>query len=122
MKPQDLKLPFQDNKNRSFIHDRILRVPKTDKKSFVFPGWQHAELFGNGNDVNIEYCSGNGGWIASKATAHPAQNWVAIEMKFGRSRKIWSKIKKQNLPNLFVVNGEGFQATSDYFPSATVQK
>ncbi|MBA2728677.1 MAG: tRNA (guanosine(46)-N7)-methyltransferase TrmB [Parachlamydiaceae bacterium] len=121
MRPSDLKIPVEGNECQAFIYDRLLRVPKVLEKKFEFPGWQHPDLFGNGNKVQIEYCSGNGGWIASKAAEDPTKNWVAIEMRVGRSRKIWSKIKNLQLSNLFIVHGEGYKATKELFPSASVQ-
>lgn len=119
-KHHEFRLPFEGQLRQSFIHDRFLRVPKIIEKSFEFPGWQHPDLFGNTNAVQIEYCSGNGGWIAAKAEANPTFNWVAIEMKAGRSRKIWTKIKNRQLLNLVVVNGEGHKATEELFPSDTI--
>jgi tRNA (guanine-N7-)-methyltransferase len=70
----------------------------------------------------LEYCSGNGHWIASKARENKDKNWVAIEMKFSRARKIWSKIKRQELDNLIVINGEGHKATANYIPDATIHQ
>jgi tRNA (guanine-N7-)-methyltransferase len=64
----------------------------------------------------IEYCSGNGAWIAAKAVENPHINWIAVEKKFPRVRKIWSKIKNLNLKNLVVVCGEAHNATRRYFP------
>ena len=122
MKPKDLRIPIEENKGRSFIHDRLFRIPKLDEKSFIFPGWNHPDVFGNDNEVHLEYCSGNGGWVGSKALSDPQINWVGIEMKLGRSRKIWAKIKNFELPNLFVINGEGYHATVNYLPSASVHK
>lgn len=121
MRPADLKLPDTGNECLIFHDDRLLRVPKVIEKKFDFPSWQDPTLFGNENGVQIEYCSGNGGWIASKALANPEKNWVAIEMKMGRARKIWSKIKNLELANLFIIHGEGYKTTKELFPSASVQ-
>src|SRR5262249_53916329 len=85
------------------------------------PSWEHPELFGNSNPVHIEYCSGNGAWIAARALANPNINWVAVEIKLNRARKIWSKIKNLKLQNLIVINGEGRQATENYFPKNSVE-
>lgn len=119
MKPEDLKPPFTKEERRIFIHDRVWFLPNDrlpPPNAFIFPGWEHADIFGNTQPVCIEYCSGNGGWIAAKAQANPHLNWVAVERKFDRVRKIWSKIKNLGLPNLFVICGEAHQATRAYFP------
>jgi tRNA (guanine-N7-)-methyltransferase len=112
----------------NIIHDRVCQLKKISylnplaQDDFAFPSWEHPEIFGNSQPVNIEYCSGNGAWIASKAISQPNINWVAVEMKFGRTRKIWSKIKKSNLQNLFIVNGEAEHATQSYFSHNSVNE
>lgn len=124
MKPNDLKPPFSKQEpRRVIIQDRIWYVPdrKNAEESFAFPGWDHPDLFGNSNPVCVEYCSGNGEWIAQKAKEHPAINWLAVEIRFSRTRQIWSKIKNRHLDNLIVLCGEGMYATANYFPAATVQ-
>jgi len=127
MRPNQLKYPFSRTDRRVLIKDRIWFVPeiKIDPQlvvpdTFVFPGWQHLDLFGNDQPVNLEYCSGNGAWIAAKARENPHQNWVAIERKFDRVRKIWSKIKNANLSNLIIISGEGLHATQAYIPENSI--
>lgn len=123
MKPNDLKSPFSRGEpHRVFIRDRVWYVPEGVEFSadFIFPGWEHPDLFGNGNPVYVEYCSGNGAWIAQKALENPHINWLAVEIKFPRVRKIWSKLKNGNLQNLVILCGEGLQATRAYFPDASV--
>ncbi len=123
MKPAPLRLPFVEGKRVTLLYDRVLYVPSVgDVGDFTFPGWSDPSLFGNSNPVHLEYCSGNGAWIAAKAAAHPEINWVAVEKKFMRVRKIWSKIKTQELKNLIVISGEGFRATQSYIPSKTISQ
>lgn len=97
--------------------DRIWYVPQrtATEEEFIFPGWSHKTFFNNSNPVSIEYCSGNGAWIAAKAMEFPFINWVAVEKKFVRARQIWAKIKNLNLDNLIVICGEGFNATKSFF-------
>lgn len=120
MKPENLIPPFPKNERKIVIHDRVWYSPDPHLagNKFDFPGWEHPHLFGNANPVCIEYCSGNGAWIAAQALANPEINWVAIEKKFMRVRKIWSKIKNLKLKNLIVVCGEAFRATNSHFPAA----
>ncbi len=68
----------------------------------------------NKNPVNIEYCSGNGQWIIEKAKNNPDINWVAVEFKFERARKIWVKLHNMGLKNLFVVFAEAYCFTKNY--------
>lgn len=118
MKPDDLKPPFPKNDRKVTICDRVWYMPDPylANNKFEFSGWAHPTFFGNTNPVCIEYCSGNGTWIAAQAQANPHFNWVAVERKFTRVRKIWSKIKNLNLPNLLVICGEAFRTTHCYFP------
>jgi tRNA (guanine-N7-)-methyltransferase len=117
MKPEDLKSPFTWDERHVVISDRIWYVPDqcSTYADFTFPGWNHPDLFGNPNPVKVEYCSGNGAWIADKAERDPSTNWVAIERKFERVRKIWSKVKNRNLSNLLIICGEGYNITTRYF-------
>jgi len=118
MKPIDLTPPFTREQKQVAVHDHIWYVPKRPKidTGFVFAGFSAPEFFGNNNPVHLEFCSGNGLWIFEKAKAYPEINWVAVELKFKRVRKIWSKIKNSQLGNLIVICGEAFHAIKTYLP------
>lgn len=122
MRPADLKPPFSWDRRLVLLHDRVWYIPErcASAEPFIFNGWSASEFFGNDNPVHIEYCSGNGAWIADKAVAHPDINWVAVEKKFVRSRKIWSKIKNLELNNLIVICGEAANATRRYIAEETI--
>lgn len=124
MRPADFKMPTLRAEGHNVIQDRICHLTKSGSatSTFSFPSWDHPDIFGNSNPVKIEFCSGNGQWIAQRAAADPSANWVAVEMKFGRTRKIWAKIKNLELENLFVVNGEAEQASQLYFPKNSVHE
>lgn len=94
--------------------------PDQEVENFHFPGWNSPLIFGNDNPINIEYCSGNGFWIAAKAEENPSINWVAVEYKFSRACKIWGQLKRKGLKNLFIINGEALHATSKYIPSNSI--
>ena len=98
--------------------DHILYIPKyfEHQKEWGFPGWDHPDLFGRDAPLHLEYCAGNGAWILEKALAHPEINWIAVEKRFERVRKIWSKIRNFQLKNLFVVCGEALTYTTHYLP------
>lgn len=122
MRAADLKFPTAWDDRHVLISDRVWYVPVRvgKQKPFTFPGWHHPDIFGNTNPVCVEYCSGNGDWIAAKAVQFPHLNWVAVEMKFDRVRKTWAKIKRLGVSNLFIVSGEGYNATKLYFPENSV--
>lgn len=122
MKPTDFKPPECLKEGRSLIQDRVFHLKKDDY-TFSFPSsWQAPELFANSSPVKMEFCSGNGSWIAHRALTEPGTNWVAVEIKLGRTKKIWSKIKNLELNNLFIVNGEGELATTRHFPSDSIDE
>ena len=124
MKPADLKAPFSWGNRQVLIEDRIFYVPTRCETydEFKFPGWTSQELFGNDNPIQIEYCSGNGTWIADTAAANPQINWVAVEKKFMRVRKIWSKTKNLQMPNLITVCGEAYGATCVICPQTHLKE
>lgn len=124
MKPEDLIPPHSWDDRSVAICDRVFYVPKQldNYHAFTFPGWGSSQLFGNQHDVKVEYCSGNGSWIANRAEKDKAVNWLAIEMKFKRVRKIWSKVKNHQLDNLIVLCGEGNLATQLYFPDDSISE
>jgi tRNA (guanine-N7-)-methyltransferase len=122
MKAKSLKPSFTWKERRPLIQDRVFYVPDFyfEHDKFTFPGWESSEVFGNENPVHVEYCSGNGDWIVGKALANPNVNWVAVEKRFERVRKIWSKIKIHNIENLLVVCGEGLTFTQNYVSPGSV--
>lgn len=124
MKPEKLKSPFKWVDRTVMVHDRVWYVPShyTEYDKFSFPGWTHPEIFNNAKPIKVEYCSGNGAWIAERALREANSNWVAVEMKFKRARKIWSKVKNHQLDNLLVVCGEGHTVTQNYFPDSSVSE
>lgn len=124
MKPEDLKSPFCFEERQILIKDKVWFVPDyfDHYDDFTFPGFSDSQVFGNHQPVFLEYCSGNGSWIAAKAKNNPLINFVACEIKFPRVQKIWSKIKNHLLSNLFVICGEGFNITKRYFESASVDR
>lgn len=117
--PVNLKYPYTWEERRPKIYEDVLFIPDHyDKhKEFTFPAWE--EIFGNSQPVVIEYCSGNGAWIAEKAK-DTTKNWVAVEWRFERVQKIWSKKKKQSLSNLIVVCGDANIFIRDYLKTASV--
>lgn len=110
---KDLKIPFSWEERRPILLERFFYIPAAyshEKKFFPF--------FEDERPIIIEYCSGNGQWIGDRAKQNPMFNWIAVEKKFERARKIWLKIHRENIANLCVVCGEGFDFTRYYAPIA----
>lgn len=122
MKPKDLKPFFSFSERRPHLESHVFFVPLfyhdyTSFKPLTFP-----EYFGNGNRVCIEYCSGNGDWIIAQAREQPEKNWVAVEKRFDRVRKIWSKLNNHGLTNLLIVLGEAFTFTHHYLKCQSIEE
>ncbi len=119
MRPKDLKFPYKWEERRPHLEGGVLFIPDyyENHSELVFPTWQ--EIFGNDKPVVIEYCTGNGTWIAEKAK-DPSCNWVAVEWRFERVRKIWSKAKNYGLSNLFIVCGDAQIFAREYLKTGSV--
>lgn len=119
MKPKDLKRPFSWEERKVLLQDGVLFVPEYYNRyeEFVFPGWP--AIFGNDKPVCLEYCSGNGHWIERRAIEQPEFNWVGVEKRFDRVRKIWSKRENRKIDNLFVICGEALLSTQLYLQDET---
>lgn len=124
MKPEEIKSPFKWSERCVMVRDRVWFVPDFYDRyhEFLFPGWDAPEFFGNSQPVKVEYCSGNGGWIASKAQSDPSCNWVAVEKQFFRVKKICAKVNNLNLANLLVISGEARLTTKNYFPPESISE
>ncbi len=122
MKPKNLKAPFRWADRRPILEDRVLYVPiyYSEHQSFELPSFDHPDLFGRCAPTFIEYCSGNGDWIAEKALQHPEYNWIAVEKRFDRVRKIWSKLKNHNIPNLIIACGEALPFSQYYLSDNSI--
>lgn len=104
--------------------DRCLYIPThyeqhQDWKPTCF---EDPSIFGNTQPVVIEYCSGNGEWICNRAKKEPLFNWIAVEKRFDRAQKIWARLHRENIQNLFVVCGEGVTFSRHYVPKLSVSK
>lgn len=120
MKPQDLKSPYLWHERKPLLLDQVFYIPVyyMNYSNYQLP--QLSELFGNSNPIEIEYCSGNGLWIMNKAQTHPHYNWIAVEKKFDRVQKIWSKMKNLGLKNLLIVCGEAHTFTHYYLSKESI--
>lgn len=73
-----------------------------------------------GKKIFVELCSGNGEWIAEKAKSYPHIQWIAVEKRFDRAKKIWKKAS--DLSNLFVILGDGLTFFRSYLPDRSLSK
>lgn len=121
-KVSDLRIPFIWEERRPVLLERFLYLPgHYDFHSEWKPiPWADAQMFGNDQPVLLEYCSGNGQWICEKAKQNPHLNWVAVEVRFDRARKIWRRLFRENLKNLYILCGEASILTRHYIPKKSL--
>jgi tRNA (guanine-N7-)-methyltransferase len=121
MKATDLKIPCSWEERRPCLLEKLLYIPEYflfhKKYADIF---SLKQIFPNKNPISIEFCSGNGDWIIEKAKKNPLINWIAVEKRFDRARKIWAKIHNNNLSNLFVIMGEALTFSTEYLPESSV--
>jgi len=113
-----LKEIFPWNASRPLLFDRLFALPKAFFP-LSFPSWE--TIFPRQQPIYIEYCTGNGHWLCEKALQHPEINWVGVEKQFERVSKIWSKMKRAQLDNLFIIYGEA-ELFSHYAPKGAFQQ
>lgn len=117
----DFVIPFSWEKRAPALLERCLFVPShfTEHHSFSID-WD--QIFEKKQPIVVEYCSGNGEWVGAMAKNNPHQNWIAVEKDFVRARKIWTRIFRMNLSNLFVVLGDALTFTQFYLPSHCISE
>lgn len=122
MKPKDLLRPYRWQDRKVLLKDGVFYVPDflPNYEDSHLARWEDPALFGNKNPVHIEYCSGNGRWIIERALSYPDINWIAVERRFDRVRKIWSKVQNEGIKNLFIICGEALIATQYYIAKESI--
>ncbi len=119
---KDLKIPYVWEDRYPVFLEKFFYIPGFYDKHGEGFVWSDPRIFGNGKPVAIEYCSGNGQWIGEKALKNPEMNWVAVDKCFERARKIWLKLHRESIPNLYVVCGDALTFTKYYPPAASVSE
>lgn len=123
MRPKDLQFPSTWEKRHPEFFKNIFVVPRNygAHNQWQFPGWDFF-FKESTKGIGMEYCSGNGDWIIAKAVEHPQKNWIAVEKRFDRVRKIWSKMMNLNISNLLIIFGEAEVYTEHYLPSESIEE
>lgn len=108
MKPKDLPFTINGFESRSPSYNNgVLTIPSFYEGHTIeiFPDLK--KKLEGAKTIHVEICSGNGEWIADRAQKNPDIFYIAVEKKFMRVRKIWSKMKNHDLNNLLIVSGMG---------------
>lgn len=112
----ELIIPFSWEERRPCLLDQFFYVPHPYEEHEKFPPFSWESIFHNTLPVAVEFCSGNGQWIGEKAKNERGKNWVAVERRFDRAKKIWRLAQREGLENLFVVCAEGLVFAHFYAP------
>lgn len=117
MKPKELQFP--SGERDPFFSAPLLFIPEqfvSEDSSIVVP-----DFFLDSLPIALELCAGNGGWVVGRAERGD-KNWIAVERRFDRVRKIWSKIHNHRLKNLFVVSGRAEIFLSHFLRDGSVDE
>ena len=120
MKDTDLKIPYTWKTRVPYFGQRLLYVPDFYQDHKEFYSDDYLSFLREKEEVIVEYCSGNGQWILDQAAKHPDKNFIAVEKRFDRGKKIWRKIHTQALTNLIVVLGDGRDFSKYYLPEKCI--
>jgi tRNA (guanine-N7-)-methyltransferase len=96
--------------------------PSQNFQKVSFPPFSSPDFFGNDHPLHIEYCSGNGTWIGERAEKFPHINFIAVEMRIDRARKIYSKIVRRGLKNLLLAWAEASTLSQHFLPSNSCEE
>lgn len=123
-KASDLRIPFTWAERRPILLDRAMYIPGyyDHHGSWGKLNFSSEELFGNNNPIAIEFCCGNGQWVGEMAKANPHLNWIGVDKLFERARKVWAKIHRESIPNLFVVCSDAATFVRHYVESSSVHE
>lgn len=120
----DLKIPFEWAERHPVLLEKCLYLPSRWEGPHLGSGiWQEAGVFANPKlPLAVEFCCGNGQWVAAAAAKFPHLNWIAVEMDFYRAKKTWRQIYRSSLPNLFVVCGEALEFSKNYLAEESLSE
>jgi tRNA (guanine-N7-)-methyltransferase len=124
MNKNGIRIPFVWADRRPVLLDKMLYIPGfyDQHDQWKILPWSNEKIFSQENPVVIEFCSGNGEWICQRAEENPHLNWVAVEKRFDRSRKIWARLHQKKLSNLYIICGEAKIATEYYIPKSSISE
>jgi tRNA (guanine-N7-)-methyltransferase len=118
----DIRIPIELGGKTPLYAKKFLSIPPSFERHSEFAMPSFTEIFGKEAPVCAEFCSGNGEWVVDRAIQFPEKNWVAVEMRFDRVRKIWARGKRFGVTNLFVVWGDAKTYTEFYLPAHSLER
>lgn len=116
--------PYTFKDRRPVLDGNVLFVPKffDEHIAFELPFFSDESVFHPHEKVVVEFCSGNGEWIAEKAHDDPTTLYVAVEMQLRRAKLIHKKAQKRILPNLFTIVGDAKDVVNYYLHNESIDE
>lgn len=114
---QSIVFPALDDRVK--ICQDLLVVPQ---KVSLSPNLFLPQVIDKNRRVALEYCSGNGEWILSKASSMKEVQWIGVEMRYDRMKKIWKKKHDQKLDNLYLIFGEAYLSTKHFIKECSIDE
>jgi tRNA (guanine-N7-)-methyltransferase len=103
----------------------VVDLPKTIETALFRPAswidpidWK--DVFGRSGPIEVEIGAGKGTFLAWAARTRPESNFLGVERRLDRLRKIESKIRRDRLGNVRLLRLEAGYLVSKLFPSDSV--
>ena len=113
---EDLHIPFTWAERRPILLKNFLYLPPCTQEL------HDPKLFSISGLMIVEYCSGNGQWIAEAAKREKGVIWIAVEKQFERARSIWKRIVRESLDHLFIVCGDAMTFSQYYLREKSIEE
>lgn len=122
MKSNDLIIPCSWEEREPLFVKSLLYVPPLYDQHQNFSSAEWNAYLNSNSSLVVEYCSGNGQWIIDQAMKHPEKNFIGVDKRFDRVKKIWKKIDVYNLKNLVAVFGDGLTFSQFYLQDQIIDE
>ena len=106
------------------VEDRVRGAPAGSlrhRPASFFERLSLSELFSTPRPLEVELGSGDGGFLAQYAAAHPETNFIGVERLLGRLRKIDKKGLRAGLTNLRLIRVEAGYLVEYLLPPGSVR-
>ena len=80
-----------------------------------------ASCFGNPGPLEIDLGCGKGRFLVTRASRHPATNFLGVDRQTGRLRKVEAKCLRANLSNVRLLRAEASHALRCLLPARSVR-
>jgi tRNA (guanine-N7-)-methyltransferase len=119
-----LKYPYTFEERAPTFLDGVLFIPEF----YTQEDQKHHQSFSDSHwfsmfvtkPVFVEYCSGNGQWLCEMAKKHPDILWIGCELKYERVKKIYKRIKTEQITNCLIAFGTAETLTKFYLPKESI--